>query len=527
MPERFTVPTREWGGDAKRTLVQGLHIHTPSGTRIVNQADDVPGQAQQDVVFRCHKSNNDYIGAVTVKRAGHGSSVGLESTGDRSMRFWFGHEQQQATGYVTYAVGQTGTVAFTPVGELPYADVSIDQAAGIICLRNGNRFRGYRLDSVKAKEPEVLWEFSIPGWGNRFQGHLIANGRLAVHRDLATKSTSRAHIFDYNGKQTNVFDTTNMGDEAEGFVAVDGDLYAVKRTGGTGPSRIVEATRLMSLPKVEEPIVAKYELWRGVRVNPESVPSLDAIALMSGPNVRISPTQGGFNRGGVSASAGTHDGGAAVDLSVAGWSQAQIDAVVRLMRECGWAAWYRPYLRNVWPSHIHGIRVDDSTASRGAKLQVIDYMNGRNGLANRGRDTGPAVRGVNGERFPTWAQSIHNPGNKPKTLADILAELGPVADVSVAACNKSRTDGTISRHTAILQAWLNLAIPEQPLDVDGLWSAAGPTQDKLDAFRKSLGWTDFAGPLGVHSLTMLHDNPAVAASNPIPVRETLTTKEPA
>ena len=33
-----------------------------------------------------------------------------------------------------------------------------------------------------------------------------------------------------------------------------------------------------------------------------------------------------------------------MDLSVSGWSDAQIDAVVRLMRECGWAAWYRPYL---------------------------------------------------------------------------------------------------------------------------------------------------------------------------------------
>lgn len=520
--DRLTVPTREWGGDAKRTLVQGFRIHTPSGTRIVNQADDVPGQAQQDIVFRCHKANNDYIGAITVKRAGHGSSVGLESISDTTMRFWFGHEQQNAIGYVTYTVGDRGTAAFTRVGEMPFSDVSIDQAAGLICLRNGNRFRGYRLESFKKGEPEKLWDFTIPSWGMRFQGHLIANGRLAVHRDMSTKGSSRAHVFDYSGKQTNVFDTTNMGDEAEGFVVIDGELLAVKRTGGTGPSRIVEATRLMSLPKVEEPTVASYVLWRGVRVNPASVPSLDAIALLSGPNVRITPTQGGFNRGGVAASAGTHDGGAAIDLSVAGWSQAQIEAVVRLMRECGWATWYRPYLKNVWPSHIHAIRVGDPTASRGAKNQLSDYEAGRNGLANRGRDTGPSVRGVNGEKCPSWAESIHNPANKPLVLEDVVKDLGAVTDVSVDACNKSRANKTLSRHTAVLQSWLNLAMPEQPLNVDGRWSAAGPTQDKLDAFRKGLGWSDYQGPLGVHSLTELRDTDAVKATNPLPIRETLT-----
>jgi hypothetical protein len=313
-----------------------------------------------------------------------------------------------------------------------------------------------------------------------------------------------------------------MGDEAEGFVAIDGVAYAVKRTGGTGPSRIVEATRLMSLPKVEEPTVASYVLWRGVRVNESSVPSLDAIAVLSGPNVRITPTQGGYNRGGVPASAGTHDAGAAVDLSVSGWSTAQIDAVVRLMRECGWAAWYRPYIRNLWPSHIHAIRVGDPSASRGAKAQVADYEAGRNGLANRGRDTGPRVFGVKGEKFPTWAQSIHNPANKPLTLEDVVKDLGAVADVSVDACNKSRANKTLSRHTAVLQQWLNLAMPEQPLDVDGRWSPAGPTQDKLDTFRKSLGWTDYQGPLGIHSLTELRDTDAVKATNPLPIRETRT-----
>lgn len=522
----FTVPMKEWGGAAGRTLIQGLHIHTPSGTMIVHQADDVAGQAEQNIVFRAHKPDGDYIGAITVKRAGHGSSVGLESLDADSMRFWFGHDQLNCIGYVTYTVGQTGVATFTKVPGVPRGDISIDQDADVLCLRTGNRYRGYTLTSVKTGKPKNLWDFTIPSWGRRFQGHLFWRGLLFVHRDVESNGSSRAHVFDTKGKQINALDTSKLGDEAEGFVAIADQVYVVKRTGGNNSGRVVEVTPWLVIEDPKGDDVIRYVLWRGVRVNPECVPSLDKLAEITGPDIRVTPTQGGFNRGGVVASAGTHDGGAAMDLSVNGMTSAQITTTVRLARECGWAAWYRPYLKNVWPRHIHMIRVGDLTASIGAKAQVTDYRNGRNGLAGHGKDTGPSVRGANGEKFPTWAQSKWNPANKPKTLADYITELGQVKDVSAAAINKARGSGNASRHVAQMQAWLNLAIPTDPLVVDGIWSAAGPTQAKLDAFRRSLGWTgkDTEGEVGPHSLTLLHDCPAVAASNPVPVREQYVTK---
>lgn len=507
----FEVPMREWGGAAGRTLIQGLHIHKPSGTMIVHQADDVAEQAEQNIVFRAHKPDGDYIGAVTVKRAGHGSTVGLESTGAGSMRFWFGHDQLNCVTWVDYSIGQTGYVTPTKVPGLPRGDVSIDQDNDLLCLRTGNRYRGYTFSSVKDGKPKLEWDFTIPAWGKRFQGHMVFNGLLFVHRDVKTGGDSRAHAFDLEGKQVNTIDTSRMGDEAEGFVAVGTQVFVVKRTGGNNAGRVVECTPWLVVNPKEETDV-KYVLWRGVRVNPESVPSLVKLAEITGPNIRVTPTQGGYNRGGVVASAGTHDGGAAMDLSVRGLTLGQINTVVRQARECGWAAWYRPYLKRVWPAHIHMIRVGDSTASSGAKAQVSDYRGGRNGLANNGRDTGPKVYGVNGERFPTWGQSIHNPVN--------------TASVSAVAINEARGIGRPSWHVRQLQTWLNLAIPTDPLKVDGLWSAGGPTQKKLDAFRKSLGWTgkDITGEIGPHSLTLLHDTPAVLASSPLPVREQFPTK---
>lgn len=255
----FTVPTREWAGDAKRTLVQGLHIHKPSGTKIGHQADDVAGQREQDVVFRCHKPNGDYLGAIWLKEVGHGSSVGLYSLDDNSMEFWLGSEKHNCVVRVVYNLGDKGVRTPTRT-VIPKGDVSIDKSEDLLCLRNGDRFRGYRLSAARAGRLELLWTFTIPDWGKRFQGHLIVDGRLFVHRDIETGGASRVHVFDYpSGRAVAWFDTTDDGDEAEGCVEIDDDLadrlnlepgiYAVKRTGGTGPSRVIEASRLPINPE--------------------------------------------------------------------------------------------------------------------------------------------------------------------------------------------------------------------------------------------------------------------------------------
>lgn len=91
--------------------------------------------------------------------------------------------------------------------------------------------------------------------------------------------------------------------------------------------------------------------------------------------------QGSYNGGGVAASAGTHDGGGAGDVTAHNYKNR-----IKVLRLLGCAAWYRPTIKNLWSAHIHFIVIGDNTASWGAKSQVADYKANRNGLANKGRD---------------------------------------------------------------------------------------------------------------------------------------------
>ncbi|MET0237067.1 MAG: peptidoglycan-binding protein [Kibdelosporangium sp.] len=102
-------------------------------------------------------------------------------------------------------------------------------------------------------------------------------------------------------------------------------------------------------------------------------------------------TQGSYNPGGVGASAGTHDGGGALDISVSGMSVATRNNVAKQLRVVGFAAWVRTPSQGDWGYHIHAIALADPDQSSGAQHQSGDYYLGLNGLANRGADDGPAV----------------------------------------------------------------------------------------------------------------------------------------
>ena len=95
-------------------------------------------------------------------------------------------------------------------------------------------------------------------------------------------------------------------------------------------------------------------------------------------------TQGSYNAGGVSASAGTHDGGGVVDLS-----DFEHTRKVRELRRTGFAAWYRPTVPGLWPAHIHAVLIGNRKLSASAQAQVTEYLAGYDGLAGDGRDTGP------------------------------------------------------------------------------------------------------------------------------------------
>ena len=86
--------------------------------------------------------------------------------------------------------------------------------------------------------------------------------------------------------------------------------------------------------------------------------------------------------GGASASAGTHTVGRAVDL--ADWDHAR---KVRVLRDFGFAAWYRPTLPGVWGPHIHAVLIFDGRSNRkgiapAAFDQIGKYDRGEDGLAN-------------------------------------------------------------------------------------------------------------------------------------------------
>ena len=108
--------------------------------------------------------------------------------------------------------------------------------------------------------------------------------------------------------------------------------------------------------------------------------------------------QGSYNPGGDPSSAGTHDGGGVVDISVTGMTAAQRTAVARALRQVGFAAWVRNPSQGDWPWHIHAAAINDTDLSSQAQHQIGDYYLGMNGLADRGPDDGPQVP------IQTWEQ---------------------------------------------------------------------------------------------------------------------------
>jgi peptidoglycan hydrolase-like protein with peptidoglycan-binding domain len=109
--------------------------------------------------------------------------------------------------------------------------------------------------------------------------------------------------------------------------------------------------------------------------------------------------QGSYNRGGDPTSAGTHDSGGVVDISVKGMNSATRTAVVRALRRVGFAAWVRSPDQADWPWHIHAAAINDTDLSSQAQHQIGDYYLGLNGLTGRGPDDGPKVT------IRTWEES--------------------------------------------------------------------------------------------------------------------------
>lgn len=128
--------------------------------------------------------------------------------------------------------------------------------------------------------------------------------------------------------------------------------------------------------------------FRGVTINARTKAML--LEAEGSLGFTLSLTQGSYNPGGVDASAGTHDGGGAMDISVSGMSSTTRTNVLKALRTVGFAAWYRTPAQN-FVYHIHAMAISDPDLSSGAQHQTGDYYLGMNGLAGRGADDGPAV----------------------------------------------------------------------------------------------------------------------------------------
>jgi hypothetical protein len=122
--------------------------------------------------------------------------------------------------------------------------------------------------------------------------------------------------------------------------------------------------------------------FRGKTVNRRTAAMLSVMEQRLGYELTL--VQGSYNAGGVAASAGTHDGGGAVDLAPFDWRNK-----CHVGREVGFDIWHRLPSQGPWSEHNHGIAAGDREASSGAKVQETEYNEGLDGLADHAHDPFP------------------------------------------------------------------------------------------------------------------------------------------
>jgi len=107
-------------------------------------------------------------------------------------------------------------------------------------------------------------------------------------------------------------------------------------------------------------------------------------------------SQGSYNKGGVAASAGTHDGGGVVDFSVKEMDALDIRRMLKALKDTGFAAWHRRIRPGVWSAHVHAVAIGCPDLAPIAKRQVTAFDAGKDGLASNEKDPSyrpnPAVK---------------------------------------------------------------------------------------------------------------------------------------
>lgn len=119
--------------------------------------------------------------------------------------------------------------------------------------------------------------------------------------------------------------------------------------------------------------------FRGVTLNRRTVAAFRYAEKKAGLAGKVILAQGSYNKG-VSASAGTHDGGGALDCSVRNLTEEERKRLVIALKSSGFAAWYRPAIAGLWGAHIHALCIGDKEMALGAVAQVRSFDRHRDGL---------------------------------------------------------------------------------------------------------------------------------------------------
>lgn len=146
----------------------------------------------------------------------------------------------------------------------------------------------------------------------------------------------------------------------------------------------------------EPPATYTHVVYGGRTVNVRTKVLLERARVKLGLTHELRLIQGSYNHG-VSASAGTHDGGGVIDVDPT--QASSHNAIVLALRQVGFCAWYRTPAEG-FSYHIHAVAIGDVQMSPSAHSQVVDYFHGLNGLASRRADTAPASVG---RPYPSWA----------------------------------------------------------------------------------------------------------------------------
>ncbi len=201
------------------------------------------------------------------------------------------------------------------------------------------------------------------------QAHVLAVEQALKAKGLLAAAQTDGHY------GTSTLDAYAAWQRSLGYSGLDAN-------GVPGRTSLTELGFTVSRPVATGSRTASYG---GKRVNTRTADMLRAADATLSWSITL--TQGSYNSSNPD-SAGTHDGGGVVDISVSSLSTTQRWQTVKALRTVGFAAWLRTP-SDGFDYHIHANAISDPDMSRPARNQVHDYYFGRNGLANHATDNTP------------------------------------------------------------------------------------------------------------------------------------------